>query len=82
MSSCHRYKCAQTQKVVDDLTSYISTKENTEIPLEDLGFSVDSSYLYADQLHMFYQILGKWRHIFCNSTKDIGKTYLPNITLY
>ena len=46
-------------KVVDDLTSYISTKENAKIPLEDLSFSVDSSNPSADQLHKFYQILGK-----------------------
>ena len=57
-------------KVVDDLTSCIATRENAKIPLEDLGFSVDSSNLSANQIH------GKWRHVFCNSTKDIGKTNL------
>ena len=44
--------------------------------LEDLGVTIDKSCLSPDQLLRFQQILGKWKHVFSTSKKDLGKTDL------
>ena len=62
-------------KVIDDVTSYLP-QDNFETPLEDLGFSIDTSVLTKEQLDRLYQVLGQWKHVFCTATKDIGKTSL------
>ena len=38
--------------------------------------SLDTSKLSQEQVEKFHQVLGKWQHIFCSDTKDIGKTNL------
>ena len=63
--------------VVDSWTpdSSNESKSNTssDISLEELGVSVDTDNLSAEQLLKVRQVIGNWSHIFSKSPTDLGK---------
>ena len=62
--------------VIDSWTpdsSNKSDKESSNVTLEELGVSVDTDNLSADQLLKVRQVLGNWSNIFSKGPTDLGK---------
>ena len=60
--------------VVDDLVSNLTPSKTPSCKKPDVTFN--TSNLSSEQVDRFQDVLYKWNHIFCSSTKDIGKTDL------
>ena len=60
--------------VVDDLVSNLTPSKTPSCKTPDVTFN--TSNLSSEQVDKFHDVLCKWKHIFCSSTKDIGKTDL------
>ena len=60
--------------IVDDLVSNLTPSKTPSCKKPDVTFN--TSNLSSEQVDRFQDVLCKWNHIFCSSTKDIGKTDL------
>ena len=60
--------------IVDDLVSNLTPSKTPSCKKPDVTFN--TSNLSSEQVDRFQDVLCKWNHILCSSTKDIGKTDL------
>lgn len=70
--------------VIDSWTpdsSKKSDKKSSDMTLEEMGVSVDTDNLSADQLLKVRQVLGNWYSIFSKGPTDLGKANLVKHTI-